>query len=765
MEKLPATPLLFRLSDAVSTAESLEDVFEPALDVVIRSLEVERASVLLFDADGVMRFKASRGLSDRYRRAVEGHSPWSPDEPNAQPLLVPDVDADPAMAAYRDVFLAEGIRALGFVPLIHRRRLLGKFMVYAASPRHFSTHEVELARTVAAQIAQAVASARLLEAERDARRQAETNAELVHRLQALTGRLSEAATPAQVARVLVTEGLAATGAATGGLWLVGDPPDVAELVHAEGYSAEGQKAFTRIDMNAGPGVPVTDVLRRGEAIWLASTSHLAERYPHLASIAIARPEYRLVCLPVMVRRQPRAALAFTFDQAASFGPTEREFLLNIARQGSLALERSQLLEAERAARVNAEAAHRRATFKADASAVLASSLDYETTLKNVAKLAVPRFADWCAVDLANPDGGSSLVAVEHVDPTKLELAWRLRERYPLDPQSSRGVPHVLRTGSPELYPEISAEMLQQRCQDEQHLSLVTSLGLRSAISVPMNVGGRPLGVITFIWAESGNRYEPADLETALLIAQRAALAIENSRLHRDVQRAVRERDDLLATVSHDLRNPLNAIALKTQILSRILPSDDSLAKARAHTDGIRSCLDQMEQLLGDLLDVGRIQAGQLNVSSAPCELRALVQGIVEEMRPFASAKGITLGIESGAEEVTIACDRRRIVQLFSNLVGNAIKFTPTNGSVWINWSIDEAMARIAVSDNGPGIATADLPRIFERYYRAQAGEPRGIGLGLFIAKGIVQAHGGRIGVESSLGHGSTFFFTVPLAFR
>jgi len=756
--------LLYQLSDAVNAAQSLEEVFEPALDVVIGALGVDRASVLLFDAEGVMRFRAFRGLSPSYRQAVEGHSPWSADDPNPQPLLIADVHVDESLAAYRELFRKEGIRALGFVPLVYRRRLLGKFMVYGDTPRQFTSHEVELARTIAAHIAQAVAHARLLDAERDARRQAELNAELMLRLQGLTASLSEAATPEQVARCLVSVGRASTRAATGGVWIVNDGLDAAELIHAEGYSPEGQSAFTQIGLRSEPAVPVTDVLRSGDALWLASTRELAERYPRIAAVAVARPEYRLVCLPIKVRDECRAALAFTFDQAAPFSPSEREFFLNIARQGSLALERSLLLEQEQGARVRAEAAHRRAAFKADASAALASSIDYETTLKNVAKLAVPRFADWCAVELANPDGAPSLVAVAHVDPSKVELAWRLRERYPVDPESARGVARILRTGVPELYSEISDETLVQSCRDEEHLALTRSLGLRSAISVPMSVHGRPLGAITFIWAESQNRYDHEDLEVATLIGQRAALAIENSRLHRDVQRAVQDREQLLAVVSHDLRNPLFAVALKADALRRVLPQDAAFAKAHQYAEGIRGSVHQMEQLLGDLLDLGSIEAGQLKVAPAACELRAVLDQAIEEQQPVAGAKNVTLRLEPLLDNATLFCDRRRVLQVFSNLIGNAVKFTPAGGDIVVQAVRAEGMVRISVRDNGPGIAEAHLPRIFDRYYRAhEGGGQRGMGLGLFIAKGIVVAHGGRIGVDSKPGQGSTFYFTLPLA--
>jgi signal transduction histidine kinase len=757
------TKLLFQFADTVNRAETLEQTYAPALDVVINTLHVDRAAVLLVDSDGVMRFKAVRGLSEGYCKAVEGHSPWGVEDTAPKPILVSDVESDDAWSGYRDLFRREGIRAIGFVPLVQHRRLLGKFMVYCNDPRVFTEGDVALAGTIALQIAQAVARARLLDAERAARSDAEWTADRLRRLQKLTSSLSEAITHTQIAHVLVTEGVEATRASTGGLWLRLRDGDAAELVHAVGYSDGGQNAFAQIDFNESVNTPVADALRSGTAVWIDSKEEFAERYSGLVSIAAPRPEYRLVALPIMAKGTCIAALAFTFDVAGRFPDAEREFLLNIARQGGHALERALSFEVERAARAEAEAAQRRASFKADAGAALASSLEYETTLKNVAKLAVPRFADWCSVDLGDESGHHSLVAVEHVDPTKVDLAWRMRERYPMHPTAVRGIPRVLRTGSPELYEEISDELLQQGCQDEEHLALARSLGLKSAITAPMSFRGQTVGAITFILAESGRRYDREDLETAVQIGERAAIAIENAKLHRDLQRAVRARDDLLAMVSHDLRNPLSIVTLRAAALTRLLASEPRWEKAHPHTQAIHKSAGKMERLVNDLLDLGSIEAGQLKIEPSSYSLRDLLSAAEEEMRPFAAAKEVQLRAEAPATDVQIRCDKRRILQVFANLIGNAIKFTPAGGAVLLRSNVDGDAAVMSVSDTGRGIPTDHMHRIFDRYYQAPSGERSGVGFGLFIARGIVTAHGGRIWAESKPDSGSTFSFTVPLS--
>lgn len=750
-----ATELVLRLSEAVNLVDSLEEIYQPALDAVTQALASPRAAVLLLDHQGVMRFKAWRGLSDAYRAAVEGHSPWPPNDPDPEPIFIEDVLNDDSFSAYHDLFRAEGIRALGFVPLVHGHRLIGKFMVYFDEPRKLDLHEQSLARTIAAQASQAVVRARLREQERLAR-------ERLRRLQGVTASLSEAATPGHVARVLVAEGLLATGAATGGLWLLRNSKDVADLIHSEGYSDQGRAAFGVLDLDKAVRTPVVDVLRTDESVWLRSKAELAARYPALAAGVAPRPEYRLVCLPIRARGECLAALGFTFDFAGEFDEDEQELLLNIARQGGIALERSQLLEAESKARSDAEAAFRRAAFKADASAALASSLDYETTLKNVAKLAVPRFADWCSVELGDSEGRSALVAVEHVDPSKVELAWRLRERYPPDPHAKQGVPHVLRTGTPLLYEEITDDVLVRGARDADHLAMARSLGLRSAITVPMMIHGRTIGAITFIWAESGKRYDRADLETAALIGQRAALAIENSKLHGDLKRAVRARDDLLAVVSHDLRNPLAAISLKAEAIVRFLPDQPGSPPPRQYAEGIQSAVRRMDHLIKDLLDLGSIEAGQLKLEHTLQDLESIISSATEEMQPLASAKGLRVEVEPPAQPVRLLCDKSRILQVLSNLLGNAVKFTPSGGRILVRPSLEAGSVKVLVRDTGRGIAAEHLARIFDRYYQEPEKERRGVGLGLFIASGVVAAHGGRIWAESTLGSGSNFYFTLPL---
>jgi signal transduction histidine kinase len=706
--------LLFRLSAAINRAETIEEVYEPALNVVVEALHVDRASVLLFDAEGVMRFRAWRGLSDTYVRAVEGHSPWTRDVLDPQPVLVADVDTDEAWRSYREVFDREGIRSLGFIPLCHRRQLLGKFMIYGNAPRTFSAHELELAQTIAAQIAEAVARAQLLESERVARADAERNAERLRRLQNVTASLSEAATPAEVAEVVVAEGVAASGAATGGFWLADTDAGFAAMLHSLGYPEAEREGFATVDLGGSISMPIVDVFQRDQPVWLRSREEVAERYPQVGALARQRPDCRTACLPIRAGGRCIAALAFTFEAAGDFDQGECDFLLNIARQASLALDRSQLLDAERAARVDAEAAQRRLAFKAEASAALASSLDYESSLAAAAKLALPRFADWCVVELG---------------------------------ESAETMRTIANEGDP----------------NPDQVALARETGSPSAIAALIAIQGRTIGRLLFGRTDPRRPYDDADVEAAVQLGQRAGFAIETARLQRSLAHAVKARDDLLAVVSHDLRTPLGVVSMKATIIDRMLPNDGAWAAIRKNLAGIQSSAMRMEDLINDLLDLGSIEAGKLKIETGIHDLGALLDTAVDDLQPLATSKGLRLDLHAPGAPLRVRCVPKRVRQVMSNLVGNAIKFTAQGGSIGIQPAVEGDVATVMVRDSGRGIDARDLPRIFERYYQAPSQPRAGVGLGLFIAKAIVEAHGGRIWAESTPGDGSRFCFTLPLA--
>ncbi|MFN2565891.1 MAG: ATP-binding protein [Gemmatimonadaceae bacterium] len=419
-----------------------------------------------------------------------------------------------------------------------------------------------------------------------------------------------------------------------------------------------------------------------------------------------------------------------------------------------------LLE-EQAARAAAETAERRARFLAEASRVLSASFDYQTTLARLARLAVPELADFCVVDVI--DGPTiSRLGVAHVDPSKEPLLQEAVRYARLRGAATYHLRKPFEEGESVLLPFISEDALAANTVNEEHLQLTMQLRPHSLVSVPLRVGDRVTGALTLYMSESGRRYGPGDLALAEELARRAALSVENARLFHAAEQATRARDEMLGVVAHDLRNPLNTIAMGANLLTELIPEPQ--ASLRKQAEVMRRAADRMNRLIQDLLDVRRIEAGRLAIEPRPQPAGALVDDAVEMLRPLASAGALALEADVRPDVPEVFADPPRVQQVLSNLVGNAIKFTPAGGRVLLgaepmtDWEV-----RFCVADTGPGIAPEDLPHVFGQFWQARRTDRRGIGLGLAIAKGIVEAHGGRIWVESQVGVGSNFYFTLRAA--
>ena len=262
-------------------------------------------------------------------------------------------------------------------------------------------------------------------------------------------------------------------------------------------------------------------------------------------------------------------------------------------------------------------------------------------------------------------------------------------------------------------------------------------------------------------AEAATARAEVGKATAERLQERAeALAADNAHLLEKAERASRAREDVLAVVSHDLRNQLNAILMSATLLLRKRPTNDVERRARRNILTIQRSAEGMDRLIGDLLDVASIESGSLSLERQAERVGALVQSALELLEEQAAAGAIRLSSEVIVPETEVVCDRQRIQQVFSNLIGNAIKFTPPGGAISVRVEPQAESVRFAVSDTGGGIPGEELPHVFDRF-RQGSHASRGSGLGLAIAKGIIEAHGGAIWLESEVGIGTTVFFTLP----
>jgi PAS domain S-box-containing protein len=391
-------------------------------------------------------------------------------------------------------------------------------------------------------------------------------------------------------------------------------------------------------------------------------------------------------------------------------------------------------------------------FLAEASAAISSSLDYEQTLSAVVRLAVPVLADVCCVDVLDDHDQLRRVGTAFADGTKQALEQRITQSAP-DRSGTTPQAQVLRSGRAILLPSPDQAL-------DVSDGAERDVGAKSLMFVPLTARERTLGVLTFIMAQSERRYGAKELAVAEDIARRAAMAIDNAHLYRAAQAGVQSRDDFLAIASHDLRSPLSAIIMAVHTLL-----DPGLQHAEHSTvlRHIERATQRMHRMVGDLVDVSSMDAGRLSLYRTAHELPELLAETVQSFSEQAAQRGLSLEVEVSGSGLRAQCDRDRVLQILSNLVGNAIKFTPHGGSVRVRAELRSDMVRVAVIDTGRGIAASRLPRLFERYYQEQETAPLGRGLGLYIARRLVEAHGGTIWIENTPGGGTTFCFTLPLA--
>jgi PAS domain S-box-containing protein len=399
-------------------------------------------------------------------------------------------------------------------------------------------------------------------------------------------------------------------------------------------------------------------------------------------------------------------------------------------------------------------------FLAEAGAVLAASLDYEQTLVTVAQLVVRDFADWCIVEVMEEHEHLRRLKVVSADPTKAALCTHL-EQIPIDRDRPYLIRAVIETQQSLLIEHVNSEHLESVAQGPEHLQALRAVSPKSLMALPLLMRGQLLGTLAFISSNPSRSYGLGDLRLAEALADRAAMAIENARLYRASVHATQLRDQVLGVVAHDLRNPLSTILTQVWALKRHGPEPER--RSLKPGEVIQRAAKRMNRLIQDLLDVALMEEGQLTIERARLSAGGLIVEAADMQRPLASSSSLELRVDVEPDVPEIWGDRDRLLQVFENLIGNAIKFTKTGGRITAGTASRDEEVVFWVADTGCGIAFANLPRVFDRFWQAARTGRQGAGLGLPITKGIIEAHGGRIWVESTQGRGTTFSFTIPKA--
>ena len=467
----------------------------------------------------------------------------------------------------------------------------------------------------------------------------------------------------------------------------------------------------------------------------------------------------VLCLPVRLRADSVALLYLENELVpGTFTPERLTALELLAAQAAISLENARLLERERTGRIEAEAAERRGLLLGEATALMSQSLDSRGLFDALVRLFVRSFADCALIDLEE-NGALVRTASAHRDPDKELILRELVARYSPEPGSP--VWEALRTGKAVEAPVLTEDQLRTYCVDEHHLELVRRIGARSGVFVPLYVRDAVIGTLTFV-SSTAHRFARADAELAVELGRRVALAIDNARLLEETRRALHLREEFLRIASHELRTPLASLRLSAQGLLRaternraVSPEilDRTLRRVLGNTA-------RLEQLTSELLDVTRIEQGRLHLNPIEIALDEIVREAVEHIASELAATGSQVSIECTAPVVG-RWDPSRLEQVVTNLVINAAKFG-AGKPIEIRIARRGADAQLAVTDHGIGIDPARRPFVFDRFERAvPSSRYGGLGLGLYIARSIILAHGGTITVDSEPGAGSTFTVTLP----
>jgi PAS domain S-box-containing protein len=812
-ERVHEVDALYRIADAIARATSLESLFAEAVETLLGATAADRAAILLYDEASVMRFVAWHALSDAYRAAAEGHSPWPPDAVGPQPVLVRDAAAAGFPPELARALETERIGSLAFIPLVHDGRLLGKFMLYLDTPHDWSDRDVRLCGKIANHLGSATVRTRARTALRDSQEQLETIMQTVDEgiiVQSAVGEIVYANDSA--ARII---GFASA---------------------AEFLAADRLEVLDRFEMLNEDGSPLEPEDLPGRRALRGETSERVIRYRIKAT---GEERWSVV----------------------------RANAVQDGRRGGAALSVSVVHDVTESRLVQA-----RLSFLARASEMLNATLEVEDTLSALATFAVPAFAGHVTVDLYT-DGTLRCIGARHVDPEKTELMIALRREYP-PTVPEHPVQRAIATGEPQFVPDVQADA-ESMAHDERHARAIHELANTSGIVVPLAARGRTFGAITFGTVPPQPPFTPYDLELAVELGRRASVALDNALLYgeaeararatealefvddgvvlvdreeivrllnpaaarafgikpakaigrsiddvvhdwqtvrdriavapappsgsrraeslpitvrggerwlsisavpfpggtvyafRDMteERAVEQlKSDFVSTVSHELRTPLAAIYGAALTLQR---DDVRLEESQRGglLDVISSEADRLARIVNDILWASRLDSGQMSIAIESCDAAALAQRVIDSVRAHAPST-VDLSVETAGALPPAAADPDKLRQVLTNLVDNAVKYSPDGGRVRIALSQAGNRARIRVEDQGLGIPPSEQSRIFEKFFRLDPNLTRGVGgtgLGLYICRELVHRMHGRIWVVSDGRRGSTFTVELPLA--
>lgn len=805
-ERRHAAESIQLLADAGSVLHASLD-FEATIGAVTRLALPTLADYCIFDLvedGGVRRVAAAHAAFDQHgltealqKFAPDLHGPGLVADTmrSGEPLLVRDwraVEASWSPASELHASVVERLRPRSLIVIPLRGAtgtLLGALtFVLSSQERQYDSADLELARALGARAASAIENARLYRSVTDAGRQLQQQSlELELQAQQMQDQAAEMEQQSEELQSVNEElhqtnleldaaresAVAAHSYVTGILGAITDPFVVYDVDWRYRYLND---AAVEVFTSAGVGGREATL---GRVLW--------ELYPDIVG---TRFEAEL-------RRSFDERIPVVFEEFYPKRATWSEMRCYPLPLGEVAVIWKNTTDKKRA--------EERLHFLSRASAILSSSLDYRTTVSQVAQLLVPKLADWCGVQLLDERGALQQLAVAHTDPEKVKWAWELDKRYPVDMDAPLGVPNVLRTGKSELYAEIPDEMLVASAVNEEHLAILRELGMQSVLIVPLSSRSGVIGAMSLVAAESGRRYTDSDRALVEELAERAALAIENARLFTETElaraaiedsraqleqvvaevrrtnddltektllaeearlaaeEANRVKSDFLAHMSHELRTPLNAIAGYTDLMQLGIHGELT-SHQRVDLERIKRAQRLLLGHINDVLNFAKVDAGHIHYDIKPFALRSVIDELLVLIEPQLAALSLEYYGGDIPDTLMVCADEEKVQQVLVNLLSNATKFTPRGGRISVEATPIGSSIRIDVTDTGVGIPADKIDTIFEPFVqleRTLSSSHQGTGLGLAISRDLARGMSGQLTVTSTDGGGSTFSLTLP----
>ncbi len=703
--QLDQLTLLYAMADHIQRARHVDLIYKEAVEGLRAAVGADRSALLITDAAGTMRFKAWLALSERFREALDGHSPWSSPTRDPRPVVIQDTTRTDDLGALGEAVVAEGIRALAFIPLLHRGRVLGNFILCHDQPHVFPESELRLAEAIAGHLAFAIWRSRS-----DA-----DQADLLRRFEAERSVL-ESVVKQMPAGVLLA-----------------DVPSGRIIMTNQHVSATWRRPFRHVsgiaDYASWGGEDPQGRPLPPEAWPLARSVLRGE--------SVRGEEIRI--------RRGDGTMGVVRMSSSSVSDAQGRALAAVATVFDVTAEKEE--EANRA-------------FLEEATGLLNASLELDQTLDALARLVVGRHADWCVIYRVLETGAIQRVSSVHADPAKAELARpfgdpsvKVAEDTPLA--------WVVRERKPLLSPELPEEILRDVVDSESLGAALDGIGPKSSMIVPLEVRGEAVGAMTL--SRARGRYTEKDLTLITELARRAALAIDNALLYEQARAADNAKSNFLAVMSHEFRTPLSAILGYADILTAEVHGDLN-EKQAGHLDRVKASVRHLSHLVDEILSFASMEAGREKVRWETVEVVELARDVAGIMEPIASASGLELLVRLPDAPLHVRTDGSKVRQVLINLLSNAVKYT-VSGHVEMDLRSEPGRLLCTVSDTGPGIARDHLESVFEPFWQVDRQDGRritGTGLGLAVARRLARLLGGEVTVRSEVSKGSAFLLELPL---